>query len=55
MEYTPLVDISELIKHEEVMSEYGLGPNGALVYLFLIAQDRYNYTSVFKLSTQIHY
>lgn len=32
MEYTPLVDISELIKHEEVMLEYGLGPNGALVY-----------------------
>ncbi|XP_014482167.1 PREDICTED: GPN-loop GTPase 2 [Dinoponera quadriceps] len=32
MEYTPAVDISELIRHEEVMTHFGLGPNGALVY-----------------------
>lgn len=32
MEYTPAVDISELIKHEEVMTHFDLGPNGALIY-----------------------
>ncbi|XP_025159590.1 GPN-loop GTPase 2 isoform X2 [Harpegnathos saltator] len=32
MEYTPTVDISELIQHEEVMTHFGLGPNGALIY-----------------------
>ncbi|XP_012276931.1 GPN-loop GTPase 2 [Orussus abietinus] len=32
MGYKPTVDISHLIKHDEVMTEYGLGPNGALVY-----------------------
>lgn len=32
MEYKASVDISELIKHNEVMEKYKLGPNGALVY-----------------------
>ncbi|XP_078038450.1 GPN-loop GTPase 2 [Augochlora pura] len=32
MQYKPVVDISELIKHEDVMTQYSLGPNGALVY-----------------------
>ncbi|XP_026671482.1 GPN-loop GTPase 2 isoform X2 [Ceratina calcarata] len=32
MEYKPAVNISELIKHEEVMTQFRLGPNGALVY-----------------------
>ena len=32
MEYTPKIDIIELIKHDEVMSIFKLGPNGALVY-----------------------
>ncbi|KAF7456636.1 putative ATP binding protein [Cryptosporidium felis] len=30
--YTPDIDIRELINFENVMSEYKLGPNGALVY-----------------------
>lgn len=32
MEYDASIDISELIKHNEVMEKYKLGPNGALVY-----------------------
>ncbi|KAK0082108.1 hypothetical protein PV326_007349 [Microctonus aethiopoides] len=32
MEYKATVDITELIKHDEVMNTYSLGPNGALVY-----------------------
>lgn len=32
MGYKPTVDVSELVKHEEVMKTYKLGPNGALVY-----------------------
>ena len=32
MEYKPTIDISELIKHEEVMNTMNLGPNGALIY-----------------------
>ncbi|XP_011640657.1 GPN-loop GTPase 2 isoform X3 [Pogonomyrmex barbatus] len=32
MEYTPAVDISELVKHDEVMTHFELGPNGALVH-----------------------
>jgi GTPase SAR1 family protein len=32
MNYTPDVDIADLVKVEEVMDELGLGPNGGLVY-----------------------
>lgn len=32
MGYTPEIDISELIRHEEVMNLKKLGPNGALIY-----------------------
>ncbi|XP_058805359.1 GPN-loop GTPase 2-like [Phymastichus coffea] len=32
MGYKPAVDVSELVKHEEVMKTLKLGPNGALVY-----------------------
>ncbi|XP_029056650.1 GPN-loop GTPase 2 [Osmia bicornis bicornis] len=51
MEYTPIVDISELIKHEEVMSHYGLGPNGALVYCmeFLEANVKWLITKILNL------
>ncbi|XP_043605192.1 GPN-loop GTPase 2 isoform X2 [Bombus pyrosoma] len=51
MQYTPTVDISELIKHEEVMSHYGLGPNGALVYCmeFLEANIKWLITKVLNL------
>jgi GTPase SAR1 family protein len=30
--YTPAVDISDLVHLESVMEEFGLGPNGGLVY-----------------------
>ncbi|XP_015187630.1 PREDICTED: GPN-loop GTPase 2 [Polistes dominula] len=51
MEYVPSVDISELIKHEEVMLEYDLGPNGALIYCmeFLEANINWLITKVFNL------
>lgn len=51
MEYTPAVDISELIKHEEVMLHYELGPNGALVYCmeFLEANVKWLITKVLNL------
>ncbi|XP_011494906.1 PREDICTED: GPN-loop GTPase 2 [Ceratosolen solmsi marchali] len=32
MKYRPIIDISELVKHKEVMETYKLGPNGALIY-----------------------
>ena len=51
MEYTPAVDISELIKHEEVMSHCRLGPNGALVYCmeFLEANVKWLITKILNL------
>lgn len=51
MEYTPVIDISELIKHEEVMSHYRLGPNGALVYCmeFLEANAKWLITKILDL------
>lgn len=32
MDYKPMIDIMKLICVEDVMAEYNLGPNGALVY-----------------------
>ncbi|RKO90802.1 hypothetical protein BDK51DRAFT_35791 [Blyttiomyces helicus] len=32
MPYTPTIDISELITLEDTMEEFGLGPNGGLIY-----------------------
>ncbi|KAI4484808.1 hypothetical protein M0804_007374 [Polistes exclamans] len=51
MEYVPSVDISELIKHEEVMLECDLGPNGALIYCmeFLEANIKWLITKVLNL------
>ncbi|XP_011868633.1 PREDICTED: GPN-loop GTPase 2 isoform X2 [Vollenhovia emeryi] len=51
MEYTPAADISELIKHEEVMEHLGLGPNGALVYCmeFLEANIQWLVSKVLNL------
>ena len=33
-EYTPSIDIKDLISVEDAMSELGYGPNGGLVYCF---------------------
>ncbi|XP_043496997.1 GPN-loop GTPase 2 [Polistes fuscatus] len=51
MEYVPSIDISELIKHEEVMLECDLGPNGALIYCmeFLEANIKWLITKVLNL------
>jgi len=35
MEYTPMIDISELIKHEDVMEQYKFGPNEALIHCIM--------------------
>lgn len=52
MEYTPTIDISKLIKHEEVMTYFGLGPNGALVYCmeFLEKNVQWLITEVLNLN-----
>lgn len=51
MEYKPVVDISQLIEHDDVMSHYSLGPNGALVYCmeFLEANVKWLITKVLDL------
>lgn len=33
-EYAPTIDIKDLVSVEDVMSEFGYGPNGGLVYCF---------------------
>ena len=40
MNYTADVDVSELIKLEDVMDTMGLGPNGGLVYCMQVGEDR---------------
>ncbi|XP_034942330.1 GPN-loop GTPase 2 [Chelonus insularis] len=51
MKYSTTIDISELIKHEEVMETYKLGPNGALVYCmeFLEANVEWLITKILNL------
>ncbi|CAK9826296.1 GPN-loop GTPase 2 [Anthophora retusa] len=55
MEYTPAVDISELIKHEEVMSHYELGPNGALVYCMEFLEANVNWLITKLLNLKDYY
>ncbi|XP_046749031.1 GPN-loop GTPase 2 [Diprion similis] len=43
MKYVPSVDISELIKHDEVMTTYRLGPNGALIYCMEFLEANVNW------------
>lgn len=49
--YTAAVNISELIKQEEVMEHYKLGPNGALIYCmeFLETNIKWLITKVLNL------
>lgn len=51
MTYTPAVNIFELIKQEEVMEHFGLGPNGALIYCmeFLETNIKWLITKVLNL------
>lgn len=55
MEYTPAIDISELIKHEEVMTHFGLGPNGALVYCMEFLETNVNWLIAKVLNLKDHY
>jgi len=55
MEYTPAADISELIKHEEVMTHFGLGPNGALVYCMEFLETNVKWLITKILNLKDHY
>ncbi|XP_012537753.2 GPN-loop GTPase 2 [Monomorium pharaonis] len=55
MEYTPAADISELIKHEEVMTHFGLGPNGALVYCMEFLETNVKWLIAKVLNLKDHY
>ncbi|XP_024942944.1 GPN-loop GTPase 2 isoform X2 [Cephus cinctus] len=55
MEYTSTVDISELIKHDEVMTTYGLGPNGALMYCMEFLEKNVDWLISKVLNLKDHY
>lgn len=55
MEYTPAVDISELIKHEEVMKHFKLGPNGALIYCMEFLETNVKWLIAKVLNLKDHY
>lgn len=55
MGYTPTVDISDLIKHEEVMFHQGLGPNGALVHCMEFLESNVNWLMTKVLNLRHHY
>ncbi|XP_012234516.1 GPN-loop GTPase 2 [Linepithema humile] len=55
MEYTPAVDISELIKHEEVMKHFKLGPNGALIYCMEFLETNVKWLITKVLNLKDHY
>lgn len=55
MEYKPTVDISDLIKHDEVMTHYGLGPNGALVYCMEFLEANVKWLITKMLNLKDHY
>lgn len=55
MEYTPAIDISELIKHEEVMKHFKLGPNGALIYCMEFLETNVKWLVTKILNLKDHY
>lgn len=55
MEYEAKVDISELIKHNEVMDVHGLGPNGALVYCIEFLEANVGWLITKVLNLRDHY
>ncbi|EZA57731.1 hypothetical protein DMN91_003300 [Ooceraea biroi] len=55
MEYTPAVDISELVKHEDIMEEYGSGPNGALLYCMEYLETHVSWLIARVLNLKDHY
>lgn len=55
MGYKPAVDISELVKHEEVMNTCKLGPNGALVYCIEFLEKNIDWLIKKILNLKDHY
>lgn len=55
MEYVPAIDISELIKHEDVMTDFGLGPNGALVHCMEFLETNVQWLITRILNLKDHY
>jgi len=55
MEYTPAVDVSELIKHDEVMKHFKLGPNGALIYCMEFLETNIKWLITKVLNLKDHY
>ncbi|XP_029155046.1 GPN-loop GTPase 2-like [Nylanderia fulva] len=55
MEYNPAIDISELIKHEDVMTDCGLGPNGALVHCMEFLEINVQWLITKVLNLKDHY
>lgn len=55
MEYTCAVDISELIKHENVMEQHGFGPNGALLHCMEYLETHVNWLIDKVLNLKDHY
>ncbi|KAM0735046.1 GPN-loop GTPase 2 [Formica fusca] len=55
MEYTPAIDISELIKHEDVMTDLALGPNGALVHCMEFLETNVQWLVTKVLNLKDHY
>ncbi|XP_050466050.1 GPN-loop GTPase 2 [Cataglyphis hispanica] len=55
MEYTPTIDISELIKHEDVMTDFALGPNGALVHCMEFLETNVQWLITKVLNLKDHY
>lgn len=43
MEYKPIVNIMDLITVEDVMSEFNLGPNGALMYCMEYLEENFDW------------
>jgi len=55
MGYKPAIDISDLVKHEEVMKIYKLGPNGALVYCIEFLEKNIDWLIKKILNLKDHY
>lgn len=55
MEYKPAVDVSELVKHEEVMRNCKLGPNGALVRCIEYLEENIDWLIKKILNLKDHY
>lgn len=55
MEYKTTINISELIKHNEVMKIHNLGPNGALIYCMEFLEANVDWLLQKILNLKDHY